>query len=200
MQPEPIAKRQTWTAAIDSRRPTGNSEAEHSACRDPFHAERLMVLDRPLLDAEWDMVRALVRRTEREDLRLRFGHPLDLRDEPTLRRAFDIKAGAGEISWLLDDAAAIAGLAHRIRVSQAEAEVGLIVRSDLQRNGIGEFLLRRMLARSARGGLQTLSGLVLVENRAMLHLAAKIGFMPRQVCALTAELAFDLGRTAAALR
>ncbi len=159
-----------------------------------------MVLDRPLLDAEWDMVRALVRRTEREDLRLRFGHPLDLRDEPTLRRAFDIKAGAGEISWLLDDAAAIAGLAHRIRVSQAEAEVGLIVRSDLQRNGIGEFLLRRMLARSARGGLQTLSGLVLVENRAMLHLAAKIGFMPRQVCALTAELAFDLGRTAAALR
>jgi len=45
--------------------------------------------------------------------------------------------------------------------SQSEAEVGLIVRSDLKRRAIGEFLLRRMLGRSAIQGLKTLSASVL---------------------------------------
>lgn len=180
MRPQPLAKPRSWTAPTDARWST------------------ITVIERPLHEAEWDMVRAFVRRLGREDLRLRFGHPLDLSDEPTLRRVFDIKAGSGEISWLRDEAAVIAGLAHRVMVTRAEAEAGLIVRSDVQRTGIGEFLLREMLARSTRQGLETLSGLVLLENRAMLRLAAKVGFVPRQVCAITAELAFNLGQADAA--
>jgi acetyltransferase len=143
------------------------------------------------------MVRAFVRRLEREDLRMRFGYPLDFQDDVTLRRAFDIKGAGGEIAWLLDEGAAIAGLIHRIMVSRSEAELGLIIRSDLKRAGIGEFLLRETLARSARQGLKTLSGLVLRENRAMLQLAAKIGYRPREICALTIELTFDLARATA---
>ncbi len=143
------------------------------------------------------MVRAFVRRTDREDLRLRFGYLLNLQDEGTLRRVFDIKGEVGEIAWLLDETAAIAGLAHRIMVSRSEAEIGLIVRSDLKRSGIGEFLLRETLSRSARQGLKTLSGSVLWENRAMLQLAAKIGCVPREVCAFTVELTFDVGQTTA---
>jgi RimJ/RimL family protein N-acetyltransferase len=193
MRPEPIAKRQTWAAPTNTRRSAVHAESKHSLCGHSSRAKRITLLDRPLVEAEWDMVRRFVRRMEREDLRLRFGHPLDLCDEITLRRAFDIKAGVGEISWLLDETAAIAGLAHRIMVSRAQAEVGLIVRSDLKRTGIGELLLREMLARSAQQGLETLSGLVLSENRAMLRLAAKIGFAPRQVCAFTAELTLELG-------
>lgn len=144
------------------------------------------------------MVRTFVRRLEREDLWRRFGHPFDFRDEATLRRFFDIKAGVGEIAWVLDDEAAIAGLSHRIMVSAAEAEIGLLVRSDLKRLGIGEYLLRDMLARSARQGLKTLSAFVFHDNRAALRLAAKIAYVPREVSAWAVELAFDLGTTAAA--
>jgi len=160
-----------------------------------LHDRPVSVINRPLRESEWDMVRAFVRRLEREDLRMRFGHPLDFQDEATARRAFDIKAEVGEISWLLDERAAIAGLAHRIMISRSEAEAGLIVRSDLKRTGIGECLLRKMLARSAQQGLKSLSGSVLWDNRAMLRLATKIGYEPRGIGAYTVELAFDVGRT-----
>ena len=46
------------------------------------------------------MMRTFVRRMEREDLRLRFGHPFDVQDQATLRRLFDVKAGAGEMAWV----------------------------------------------------------------------------------------------------
>lgn len=176
MRLELITKPRSWRWATDARRPA------------------ITVVERPLRESEWDLLRTFVRRTKREDLRLRFGHPLDFCDEATLRRAFDIKAGAGEIAWLLDETAAIAGLAHRVLVSRSEAEIALIVRSDLQRIGIGEVLLRAMLARSARQGLETLSGLVLRENSAMLGLAAKIGYVPRRLCAFTVELTFDIAQ------
>jgi GNAT superfamily N-acetyltransferase len=150
----------------------------------------IKVLGRPLAGAEWDMVRAFVRRMKRNDLRLRFGYPLNFDDEATLRRAFDIKAGSGEMIWALDQAATIAGLAHRITVSPAAAELALIVRSDLKRQGVGEFLLRKMLARSARQGITTLGASILRENRAMLELAAKIGYVPRGACGVTIEMMF----------
>jgi acetyltransferase len=160
----------------------------------PFSAARrlgeITVLDRPLAGAEWDMVRTFVRRLNREDLRMRFGHPLNFDDEGTLRRAFDVKAGSGEMLWISDQAATIAGLAHRVMLSPMEAELALIVRSDLKRQGIGEFLLRKTLARSARQGLTTLSASVLRENRAMLELAAKIGYAPRGTCGVTVEMMF----------
>jgi len=189
MRPDSIATRQTWRAPADQRR--------SAVAYAPLRPNRIIVLDKPLAEAEWDMVRDFVRRMERDDLRRRFGHPCDFSDEATLRRYFDIDAGVGEIACVLDQMGAIAGLAHRIMVSRSEVEIGLIVRSDLKRAGIGELLLREMLARSARQGLKTLSGLVLRENRAMLRLAAKIGYVPREVCAWTVELMFEVGQAAA---
>jgi len=198
MRPESIANRQTWTAPTNSRRPAAPCEPENSSYRHSSGAERITVLDRPLVEAEWTMVRAFMRRMEREDLRRRFGHPFDFEDEVTLRRFIAVKTGIGEIAWVADESAAIAGISHRVMVSRSEAEIGLIVRSDLQRVGIGEFLLRQMLSRSARQGVKTLSGLVLWENRPMLRLAAKIGYVPRELSAWTVELAFEVGRTTAA--
>jgi GNAT superfamily N-acetyltransferase len=140
-----------------------------------------------------------VLRTAREDLRLRFGRPLNFDDEATLQRAFDLKAGSGEIIWVLDEDAAIAAIAHRIALSRSEAEIALIVRSDVQRRGIGEFLLRQALVRSARQGLKSLAGLVLWENRAMRRLAAKVGFVPRQGSAWALELTLDIAPATAAV-
>ena len=143
------------------------------------------------------MVRAFVRRMERDDLRLRFGSPRDFRDEVILRQSFDIEAGGGEMAWVLDDAAAIAGMSHRIKVSRSQAEIALIVRSDLKRLGIGEFLLWQMVTRARRQGLGALTGLVLWENRAMRRLAAKVGAVPRQVGASTMELTLEIDLAAA---
>lgn len=192
MHPESIAALQSLCGSISPRGPTADCGLDDPP-RLAFCSKNVVVIDRPLAEREWDMVRAFVERAQREDLRQRFGHPLNFGDEATLRRAFAIKAGSAEVTWLVNDSAVIAAIAHRIMITPAEAEIGLIVRSDLKHRGIGEFLLRNVLARAARHGVTTLSASVLRENRPMLRLAAKIGYEARAACGLSVEMTFNIG-------
>ena len=155
------------------------------------HGE-IVVLTRALAERDWNRVRAFVRGTSRESLRLRFGQVADFTDDPTLKRFFDIKSPNGEMMWMLEEGGAICAIVHLARLSPAQAEIALIVRSDRARRGIGEALLLAALARAARTGLRTLSAVVLHENTAMLRLARKAGFVPCKSLGLTAELEFDL--------
>jgi RimJ/RimL family protein N-acetyltransferase len=139
-------------------------------------------------------VRAFVRRTSRESLRLRFGQTADFCDERTLRRFFDIDAANGEMIWMLEEGGAICAIAHLVRVAPGQAEIALISRSDRARRGIGERLLRITLARAAQRDLETVTALVLYENRPMLRLARKLGFEVRKSPGLTVELELKLGR------
>lgn len=171
------------------------------AAAPPFVAlrrERITVRRHKLGERDWTLLRAFVGRLTPEDVRRRFGAPLALDDEATLRRAFEVEAGAGEIAWLADEEAAIAGIVQRVMVSPSEAELGLIVRPDRHRAGIGEFLLRDLQQRAARQGLKTLCATVLRDNRAMLRLALKLGYVPRQESAWMVELALALEAIAAA--
>lgn len=145
MRPEAIVRDEIQAALSDRARSALDCTPHRSPYRRRPGEDRTTILDRPLVEAEWDKVRTFVRLREREDLRLRFGRPLNFDDEATLRRAFDLKGGSGEMAWLLDGDAAIAAIAHRITLSRSEAEIALIVRSDVQRRGIGEFLLRQAL-------------------------------------------------------
>jgi RimJ/RimL family protein N-acetyltransferase len=154
----------------------------------------IVVLRRALTESEWDKVRAFVRRTSRESLRLRFGQTVDFADDRTLKRFFDIEGVSGEMIWMLEEGGAICAVAHLVRLSPANAEIALIVRSDRARRGVGEKLLRATLARAARQGLHTLNALVLHENTAMLRLARKVGFEAQKSSGLTVELEFDLGQ------
>jgi L-amino acid N-acyltransferase YncA len=154
----------------------------------------IVVVARGLTEPDWDKVRAFVRRTSRESLRLRFGQAADFRDERTLRRFVDINGGGGEMIWVLEEGGAICAMAHLVRLSPEQAEIALIVRSDRVRRGIGERLLRITLARAAQHDLKTLTALVLYENTAMLRLARKLGFEVRTSSGLTVELELDLGR------
>jgi GNAT superfamily N-acetyltransferase len=126
----------------------------------------VVVLTGALTESEWDKVRAFVRRTSRESLRLRVGQAADFADDHTLKRFFDIKGGGGEMIWILEEGGDICAIAHLVRPSSAQAEIALIVRTDCARRGIGEMLLRTTLARAARRNLGTLSALVLHENTA----------------------------------
>ncbi len=148
----------------------------------------IVVLNHALSEPEWDKVRAFVRRTSRESLRLRFGQAIDFRDEPTLRRFVDIDGASGEMIWVLGEGGAIAAIAHLVWLSPEQAEIALIVRSDRSRRGIGERLLRITFARAAQHDLKTLSALVLFENTAMLRLARKLGFEVRASMGLSVEL------------
>jgi GNAT superfamily N-acetyltransferase len=154
---------------------------------------RISVLDRPLIEREWKRVRAFAQRLEPRDINLRFGRAIDLSDEPTLRRAFGVRAGTGEIAWMLDHTGAILGVSHRLIASPGEAEIALLVRSDRKRLGIGESLLRLMLARSAAAGLNILSAWVYRENRPVLSLARKFGYGVRGGSQWEVEIVFDVG-------
>ena len=116
-----------------------------------------LVVTRSLSESDWDMIRAFVRNIEQNDLRLRFGGAIDFHDEDSLRRHFGVNPNSGEIAWLLDGRSSIAGISHRVLVSQFEAEIALIVRSDLKRRGIGTRMLNSLIRRSTEERLQTLS-------------------------------------------
>ena len=156
-----------------------------------------LVVTRSLSESDWDMIRAFVRNIEQNDLRLRFGGAIDFHDEDSLRRRFGVNPNSGEIAWLLDERSSIAGISHRVLVSPFEAEIALIVRSDLKRRGIGARMLDCLIRRSAEEGLQTLTAFVLYENRAMLDLARRAGFVARGRLGLNVELALALGRRGA---
>jgi N-acetylglutamate synthase-like GNAT family acetyltransferase len=158
-----------------------------------IHPGEIVVITHALTEPDWDKVRAFVRRTSRESLRLRIGQVVDFRDERTLRRFVDIDGGSGEMVWVLDEGGAICAMAHLVRLSPTQAEIALIVRSDRARRGIGERLLRLTIARAAQRDLKTLTALVLYENTAMLRLARKLGFEVRTSSGLTVELELDLG-------
>ena len=154
--------------------------------------DRTIVLTHPLSEHEWAMIRAFVGKTDREDLRLRFGQSLDFADAATLKRFFDIGSGAGELVCMSDEAGDISGILHRVLTSPSEAEIALIVRSDVKRTGIGEKLLRAALSRAAEERLRILRALVLRENAAMLRLARKIGFVARKPAGFSVEVELDL--------
>jgi GNAT superfamily N-acetyltransferase len=199
MEREPVVTHAVWNVSNCPENAATGCELRFSWACPRFGHDRIAIFDRSLSGLQWESVRTFVRRMERDDLRLRFGHPFDHRDEATLRRFFDITGdGCAEMIWSLDRDGSIAGIGHRIRVSAAEAEIGLIVRSDLKRRGIGEFLLRTMLSRAAKQGLKTLSAVVLRENRALLNLAAKVGYVSRPGNPFTVEIAFELHQAMAA--
>ena len=157
----------------------------------PFRYDRLRIVAGPLSEAQWDCVRAFVRHTEADDLRRRFGYPLAFDDEFTLRRAFGINFD-GEMLWSLGEDGAIAGICHRVQMSPEEAEIALIVRSDLKGFGIGESLLGKVLTRAARQGVKTLHASVLRDNTPMLRLAMKAGCVLHEAHSEAIEIAFNV--------
>jgi ribosomal protein S18 acetylase RimI-like enzyme len=167
-------------------------EPQSAGQTDDAGEDRTVVFTRPLNENEWGMIRAFVAKTDREDLRLRFGQSLDFADAATLKRFFDIGGDGGELVCMLDEAGDITGILQRVLTSPSEAEIALIVRSDRQRMGIGEKLLRTALSRAIGQNLKTLRALVLHENGAMLRLARKFGLASRKPSGFSVELELDL--------
>jgi acetyltransferase len=70
----------------------------------------------------------------------------------------------------------IVAMAQYASAGSQPAEFAVVVADAWQRQGLGERLLKMLLARAAEAGLRAMSGSVLAENEPMLALAAKLGF------------------------
>jgi GNAT superfamily N-acetyltransferase len=130
---------------------------------------------RPLSLADWPSFCAFGNRLERNDVRLRFAGPVKL-DESRSRRLLDIDHIHEEAFAAFDDAGAMLGVGRLVRVAADEAEIALIVRSDLKRRGLGRVLLDRLIRYADAAGLAALRADVLYENMPMVDLAQRAGF------------------------
>lgn len=76
------------------------------------------------------------------------------------------------------DSSDILGIVRLISDPDNEtAEFAVMVRSDLQGVGLGYCLMQRILDYARERGVGSVSGEILAENRTMLQMAAKLGFV-----------------------
>ena len=124
-----------------------------------------------------------VRRLEPEDLRMRFfGCPHQLTHEELVRLTQVDEAR--ELALVAvrtppDRCDEILGVARAVTEADGiDAELGIIVRSDLKSEGLGGLLLRHLIDGLAGRGPRRLVAYVMHENLAMLKLARSNGFVP----------------------
>jgi len=158
-------------------------EREFSRCR--VNSSRTMT------DDLWRLIRRFAVRIGRDDIRMRFGGQLNTSDETTLRRFFGV-GDASEVGWVVDLAGDMAGISHRARVSRSEAEVALLVRSDLKRRGVGTRLLQSAISNARSDGVRCLAGVILSENKGMIRIANKAGFLPAGIYGLSVRVEMTL--------
>lgn len=111
-----------------------------------------------------------------DDIRLRFGRPVALRDAGTFRRLFGLDDRKTETIGLFDLSGQILGLATVAWARPGAAEIALIIRSDLQRRGLGATLLANVIKDARDAGFHLLSAHIDYGNVPMRRLARRFGF------------------------
>jgi acetyltransferase len=134
------------------------------------------LLIRPARAADAPAIQAFVRKLSPETRRKRFFGPLVELSPQQLERLIS-RASADDLNLLvLDCCGEIIGMAQCVATSRAQAELALVVADNWQRRGIGTALCSVLFEHARERHLASLAGFVLSENRAMLGLAAKLGF------------------------
>ena len=111
-----------------------------------------------------------------EDVRRRFGRLAALRDGDSFRRLFGLDDGKIETVGAFDVSGRLLGLATIAWVRPGTAEVALIIRSDLQRRGLGATLLAHVIKGARGAGFDLLLAHIDCGNVPMQRLARRFGF------------------------
>lgn len=122
-----------------------------------------------------------------EDVRRRFGRLATLGDGDTFRRLFGLHDGKIETVAAFDLSGRILGLATIAWVRPGTAEVALIIRSDLQRRGLGATLLATVIKDARGAGFDLLLAHIDGGNVPMQRLARRFGFELPESRAATVE-------------
>ncbi len=129
-----------------------------------------------------------------EDVRLRFGRPAALGDGDTFRRLFGFDDRGIELFGAFNLNGQLLGLATIAWVRPATAEVALIIRSDLQRRGLGATLLANIIKDARSAGFGLLLAQIDGGNVPMQRLARRFGFEFTGNCASTVEAQLVIDR------
>ena len=136
---------------------------------------------RPVRPEDAPLLQAMILRCDPEDIRMRFFSALKrLPDKLAARLTqidYDREMAFVAMTSASDEDPAVGGV---VRLSAdpdgQRAEYSVIVRSDLKGTGLGWQLMQVMLRYAKARGIGTVFGEVLRENRAMLDMAAELGF------------------------
>ena len=127
-------------------------------------------------------------------MRLRFGRPAALGDGDTFRRLFGFDHGGIESFGAFNLNGQLLGLATIAWLRPATAEVALIIRSDLQRRGLGATLLANIIKDARSAGFDLLLAQIDGGNVPMQRLARRFGFEFIGNCASTVEAQLVIDR------
>jgi uncharacterized protein YjiS (DUF1127 family)/GNAT superfamily N-acetyltransferase len=111
-----------------------------------------------------------------EDVRRRFGRLAALGDGDTFRRLFGLDDGKIETVGAFDLSGRLLGLITIAWIRPATAEIALIIRSDLQRRGLGATLLANVVKGARGAGFDLLLAHIDCGNVPMQRLARRLGF------------------------
>ncbi len=128
-----------------------------------------------------------------EDVRLRFGRQAALGDGDTFRRLFGLDDGSIETIGAFDLSGRLLGLATVAWLRPATAEIALIVRSDLQRRGLGATLLAHVIKNARGAGFRLLVAQIGYDNVPIRRLARRFGFELGDKASPSSEAQLALG-------
>jgi GNAT superfamily N-acetyltransferase len=111
-----------------------------------------------------------------EDIRSRFGRLVSLNDAEAFRRLFGIDDGKTRTIGLFTSREVLLAVGTIAPVQPLVAEIALIVRSDVQRQGLGATLMANVIRQARCSGFRLLSGYIDPANVPMRRLARRFGF------------------------
>ena len=192
LQVNPLWVNAQGVMALDARvqlAPAAGAPAQRLAIRPyPKELEETITLSnnqelllRPVLPEDEPSLQALAQRTSPEDLRLRFFQPIS-------KLSHQMAATLTQIDYHREMALAavgpgLPGQAEMFGIvnlsanpNNDRAEYSIIVDRSLRGLGLGNRLMRRIIAYARARGIQEIHGEVLTENQAMLQLDRTLGF------------------------
>jgi acetyltransferase len=145
---------------------------------------------RPIEPTDAPRLQEMIRRTDPNDIRMRFLHMMKELPDKLAARLSQIDY-AREMAFVAVGEAdgGIVGVSRLVGDANNErAEYAVMVRSDWKGRGLGYALMGRLIEHARERGLKELFGEVLAENHAMLEMCRGLGFSiesnadDRQIC------------------
>ena len=132
---------------------------------------------RPIRPADVELYPDFLKKISPDDIRLRFLAPRKAFPDDMLKRLTQLDYDREMAFVAIEDEGALAGIARIIADPNREnAEFSILVRTDLQGQGLGAALLSHLIDYARSDGLSRIEGMILDENRRMLELARQLRF------------------------
>jgi acetyltransferase len=133
---------------------------------------------RPVRPADALLYPDFLSRVSPEDIRMRFMAPRATFPEEMALKMTQLDYDRDMAFVAIAPDGTLAGVSRMAsEPSGKAAEYALLVRSDLAGRGLGSSLMRHLIEYARASGVEVLDGIVLAENRGMLRLVEKLGFV-----------------------